>query len=224
MKRTKLKDRILPPYSRGEEWFNSISHMVGAAIGIVATVLCVITAVKNSNVYGIVGGAIFGAMMTALYSISSIYHALSAKLTAKKVMQVLDHCTIFMLIAGTYTPITLCSVRGYDETLGWLLFAVVWTAAIVGIVLNAIDLKKYNIFSVICYLAMGWCIIVVADKMKEIFGTEAFTLILAGGIAYTVGAILYGIGAKKTVFHSVFHVFTVIGSLLHFLAVYLYII
>lgn len=224
MKRTNLKDRVLPNYSRGEEWFNAISHMVGAVLGIVATVLCIIAACKNRDSYAIVGGAVFGATMTALYSVSSIYHALSEKLLAKKVMQVLDHCTIFMLIAGTYTPITLCSVREYDEILGWLLFAVVWTSAIVGIVFNAIDLKKYSIFSVVCYLAMGWCIMVVADKMKEIFSNEAFMLILSGGIAYTIGAVLYGIGSKKPVFHSVFHVFTVIGSLLHFLAVYLYVV
>lgn len=224
MKRTNLKDRVLPNYSRGEEWFNAISHMVGAVLGIVATVLCIIAACKNMDSYAIVGGAVFGATMTALYSVSSIYHALSEKLLAKKVMQVLDHCTIFMLIAGTYTPITLCSVREYDEILGWLLFAVVWTSAIVGIVFNAIDLKKYSIFSVVCYLAMGWCIMVVADKMKEIFSNEAFMLILSGGIAYTIGAVLYGIGSKKPVFHSVFHVFTVVGSLLHFLAVYLYVV
>lgn len=224
MKRTNLKDRVLPNYSRGEEWFNAISHMVGAVLGIVATVLCIIAACKNKDSYAIVGGAVFGATMTALYSVSSIYHALSEKLLAKKVMQVLDHCTIFMLIAGTYTPITLCSVREYDEILGWLLFAVVWTSAIVGIVFNSIDLKKYSIFSVVCYLAMGWCIMVVADKMKEIFSNEAFMLILSGGIAYTIGAVLYGIGSKKPVFHSVFHVFTVVGSLLHFLAVYLYVV
>ena len=224
MKRTKLKDRILPPYSRKEEWFNSISHMVGAVIGMVATVLCVIKAAQQSNVYGIVGGAVFGFMMTALYSVSSIYHALSAKLTAKKVMQILDHCTIFVLIAGTYTPITLCSVREYDEALGWLLLALVWIPAIIGVALNAVDLKKYGIFSIVCYLAMGWCIILIADKINDIFSPEAFSFILAGGIAYTVGAVLYAIGAKKTVFHSIFHVFTVIGSFLHFLAIYLFII
>lgn len=224
MKRTKLKDRILPPYSRKEEWFNSISHMVGAVIGIVTTVLCVIKSANNGNVYGIVGSAVFGLMMTVLYTISAIYHALSAKLIAKKVMQILDHCTIFVLIAGTYTPITLCSVREYDEVLGWLLLALVWVPAIIGVALNAVDLKKYGIFSIICYLAMGWYIILIADKINEIFSREAFAFILAGGIAYTAGAVLYAIGSKKTIFHSVFHIFTVIGSLLHFFAIYLFII
>lgn len=224
MKRTKLADRNLPNYSRGEEWFNSISHMVGGVMGVVATILCVAAAVKYGNVYGVVGGAVFGAMMTALYAVSAIYHALSPKLTAKKVMQIIDHCSIFMLIAGTYTPITLCNVREYDAALGWTIFAVVWAVAIVGIILNAIDLKRYSVFSVICYLAMGWCIILVADKMNAMFGTDALILIVAGGIAYTIGAVLYGIGAKKPKMHSVFHVFTIIGSLLHFLAILFYVV
>lgn len=222
MKRTKLIDRVLPSYTKGDEIFNSVTHMVGGALGIVATVLCVVVAALNSSVYGVVGGAIFGASMTLMYTISSVYHLLSPKLTAKKVMQILDHCTIFMLIAGTYTPVALCSIREYNPYLGWSIFGVVWGAAILGIVFNAIDLKKYKVFSMICYLLMGWCVIVVANKITDIFEPGEFLLILSGGIAYTIGAALYVIGAKKPRMHAIFHIFTVIGSLLHFLAIVLY--
>lgn len=224
MKRMKLDDRLLPKYSRAEDWFNAISHMVGVALGIVATVLCVVFAAHHGNVYGIIGGAIFGVMMTATYAISSVYHALSSKLKAKKVMQILDHCSIFMLIAGSYTPYALCSVREYNTALGWVLFGVVWAAAALGIALNSIDLKRYSTFSMICYLAMGWCIIVIAKPVVKIVGTWGFLLTLLGGIAYTVGAVLYALGSKKPWMHSIFHIFTVIGSLLHFFAILLYVV
>lgn len=222
MKRTKLKDRKLPSYTKKDEIFNSVTHMVGGALGIVATVLCIVTAAINHSVYGVVGGAIFGASMTLMYTISSIYHLLSPRLTAKKVMQILDHCTIFMLIAGTYTPVALVSVREYSPALGWTIFAVVWAAAILGIVFNSIDLKKYTLFSIICYLLMGWCIILVANKIPLIFEKGEFILILIGGILYTIGAVLYLVGAKKPGIHAIFHIFTVLGSLMHFFAIVLY--
>lgn len=222
MKRTKLKDRKLPSYTKKDEIFNSVTHMVGGALGIVATVLCIVTAAINHSVYGVVGGAIFGASMTLMYTISSIYHLLSPRLTAKKVMQILDHCTIFMLIAGTYTPVALVSVREYSPALGWTIFAVVWAAATLGIVFNSIDLKKYTLFSIICYLLMGWCIILVANKIPLIFEKGEFILILIGGILYTIGAVLYLVGAKKPGIHAIFHIFTVLGSLMHFFAIVLY--
>ena len=222
MKRTKLKDRKLPSYTKKDEIFNSVTHMVGGVLGIVATVLCIVTAAINHSVYGVVGGAIFGASMTLMYTISSIYHLLSPRLTAKKVMQVLDHCTIFMLIAGTYTPVALVSVREYSPALGWTIFAVVWAAAILGIVFNSIDLKKYTLFSIICYLLMGWCIILVANKIPLIFEKGEFILILIGGILYTIGAVLYLVGAKKPGIHAIFHIFTVLGSLMHFFAIVIY--
>ncbi len=223
-KSTRLDDRTLPNYTKGEEIFNSVSHMVGGALGITATVLCVVAGVKHGSPYGVVGGAIFGAMMMILYSVSAVYHGLNPRLKAKKVMQVLDHCTIFLLIAGTYTPVTLCTIREYSPALGWTIFGVVWAAAALGITLNAIDLKKYSVFSMICYLAMGWCIVSVAGRMFEIFGTNCLILVAAGGVAYTLGAALYLIGVKKRWMHAVFHVFTVIGSLLHFLAILLYVV
>lgn len=222
MKRTRLSERTLPNYTKGDEIFNSVTHMVGGVLGIVATVLCVVVAALNHSVYGVIGGAIFGASMIMMYTVSAVYHLLSPNIIGKKVMQVIDHCTIFFLIAGTYTPVALCSIREYSTWLGWTVFGVVWAAAILGIVFNSIDLKKYKKFSMICYLAMGWCVIVIIDKIPIIFHPNEFLLILAGGVSYTIGAILYGVGAKKPRMHAIFHIFCVIASLLQFLAIVLY--
>lgn len=224
MKRTKLEDRRLPNYSKNEERFNMISHIVGGALGIVATVLCVVTAARKGNPYSVVGGAIFGAMMMALYAVSSVYHGLHPHLRAKKVMQVIDHCTIFLLIAGTYTPVTLCSVRELSPALGWTMFGVIWGMALMGIVFNAIDLRKFRVFSMVCYLAMGWCIVLTANKMPAMLGKGGVALLVSGGVSYTIGAVLYILGAKRPYMHAVFHVFVVIGSLLHFLCILLYVL
>ena len=221
MKRTKLSDRILPSYTKGEEIFNMVSHIVGGVIGILAIVLCSIFA---ENAYGVVSSVIFGVTMLVLYAMSSIYHGLSPKTKAKKVFQVIDHCSIFILIAGTYTPAVLCTLSEVNTALGWTYFGVIWGIAILGIVLNAIDLKKFQIFSMICYLVMGWCIIAKINVIIKQVGMTGFYLLLAGGVAYTLGAILYGIGSKKKWFHSVFHIFCVIGSILHFLFILLYVI
>lgn len=224
MSRIKLADRQLPKYSKGEEIFNMVTHCVGGALGIVATVLCIIFAAENHNVYGVVSSAIFGASMIILYTMSSIYHGLSPKLKAKKVFQVLDHCSIFLLIAGTYTPFSLCTLREYNAATGWIIFGVVQAMAIIGIVLNCIDIKKYKTFSMICYLVMGWCILARINLLPKLLGTTGFALLLVGGIVYTIGAVLYGIGKKRKWMHSVFHIFIVIGSLLHFLCILLYVV
>lgn len=223
MKRTKLKDRILPTYTKGEEIFNMTSHIVGAVLGVVATVLCVVFATINKNVYGIVSGAIYGFTMIILYTMSSIYHGLSPKRHSKKVFQVLDHCSIFLLIAGSYTPFALGPIREYNTATGWTIFGIIWGLATLGIVLNSIDIKKFKVFSMICYLAMGWCIVVKANLLPELLGMRGLILLLTGGIAYTVGAILYGAGKKHKYMHSVFHLFILLGSLLQFFCILLYV-
>ena len=162
--------------------------------------------------------------MISLYTMSSIYHGLRPDGMAKKVFQVIDHCSIFFLIAGTYTPITLCTVREANPVLGWTIFGIVWGMAILGCILNSIDLKKFKKFSMICYLGMGWCIVVAAKPMIEILKPGALWLLLAGGIAYTVGAIFYGCGKRAKYMHSVFQLFVVAGSILHFLCIALYIL
>ena len=201
MKRTKLADRVMPTYSKGEEIMNMVSHIVGGALGIVATVLCVIFAAIHKNVYGVVSGAIFGATLIILYTMSSIYHGLKPERMSKKVFQVIDHCSIFLLIAGSYTPFCLCTLREYSTAWGWSIFGIIWGAAILGITLNAIDLKKYKTFSMICYLAMGWCIILKGGVLPKLLTTNGFTLLVVGGIAYTIGAVLYGLGNKPERIH-----------------------
>ena len=223
MNRTKLSDRTLPIYTKGEEIFNMTSHIVGAAFGIVALSLCVIFAAINNNSYGVVSGAIYGTTMIILYTMSSIYHGLSPKLKAKKVFQVLDHCSIFLLIAGSYTPFCLVNFREYNPVLGWSIFGIIWFMAILGIVLNAIDIKKYRVFSMICYLGMGWCIIFTANLLPKLLGISGVVLLVTGGISYSIGAILYGIGRKKKYMHSIFHLFILLGSILHFFCILLYV-
>ena len=140
----------------------------------------------------------------------------------KKVMQVLDHCTIYFLIAGTYTVIVLSAIRPVNPWLGWGLFAFEWALAALSTTLTAIDLKKYNVFSMICYIGMGWAVIPFWRQTLEVLTTPGFVLLLSGGITYTIGAIFYGIGSKKKWIHSVFHIFVVLGALLQFFCVLFY--
>ena len=224
MERIKLRDRILPKYTKGEEIFNMVSHIVGGVAGIVTIVLTSVIGGIHHNPYGIVSGIIFGVSMLFLYTMSSIYHGLSPKLKSKKVLQILDHCAIFVLIAGSYTPFALCTLREYSTALGWWIFGIIWGFAILGIILNSIDLKKYKIFSMICYLVMGWCIVIKINLLPSLLGMTGFILLLAGGIVYTIGAVLYGIGKKRKYVHSVFHLCVLLGNLLHMLCVLLYVI
>ncbi|MBQ4600022.1 MAG: hemolysin III family protein [Oscillospiraceae bacterium] len=220
MKRTKLCHRKLPDYTPGEELTNTVTHILGGVLGAVVLVLCLLKADSTAE---LVTAAIYGSSMIALYSVSSVYHGLPC-CTGKKVMQIIDHCTIYFLIAGTYTPIVVCAIAPVYPTIGWGLCATEWAMAIVATTLTAIDLKKYNIFSMICYIGMGWGIIFFLPKAMKVLSAPGFYLLLSGGIAYTVGAVLYGIGVRKRWMHSVFHGFVVLGSLLQFLAVYLYVL
>jgi len=223
MQRTNLASRTLPDYTRAEERFNMISHIVGGGMGVAATVLCVVAAALEGNGYGVVSGAIFGGSMVALYTISSVYHGLHGG-TGKKVMQILDHCTIYFLIAGTYTPFCLCTIRQHNPALGWGTFGFVWALAVVGIVLNAIDLKRFQKVSMVLYLGMGWCIILTGKLIVQLLGGAGFALLVGGGVAYTVGAVFYGLGHKRRYIHSVFHLFCLVGSGLHILCILFYVI
>lgn len=225
MKRTKLRDRLLPDYTRGEEIFNMVTHIVGGGFGVIALATCVVKAFLVGDAYDIVGAFIFGFAMVILYTMSSVYHGLKPE-TAKKVMQIMDHCTIFILIAGTYTPICLSGIRPHKPFLAWVIFGVVWGVSALGITLNAIDLKKYSVFSMICYIMLGWCVVLPGKTAISVLNPKAFLLILAGGVSYTIGAVLFAVAAKKTLryMHSVFHIFVVIGSILHYLAILFYII
>ncbi len=224
MKRTKLDDRVLPAYTKGEEIFNMVTHICGAALGVVATVLLAIFSAIHHNIYGIISGIIFGVSMIILYTMSSIYHGLNPNLKAKKIFQIFDHCAIFLLISGSYTPFCLCTLRSYNTATGWIIFGIIWATAIIGILLNSIDIKKYKVLSMICYLLMGWCIIVKINILPKLLTTLGFALLLAGGIVYSIGAILYGLGKKRKYVHSVFHIFIFLGSLLHFFCILFFVI
>ncbi len=222
MTRTKLADRQLPNYTRTEEKMNMITHIIGGAFGVVALVLCIIIAAKNQNVWGIVTGSIYGFSMIALYTVSSIYHGLHKNM-GKKVMQVIDHCTVYFLIAGTYTPILLVSLRQVNEKIAWTLFAVVWGLTLIAATLTAIDLNKYKKFSMACYIGIGWSIIFAIKPTIQALTLPGFLLMLAGGIAYTVGAVLYHVGKKVKYIHSVFHIFVLLGTVLHFLCIIIFV-
>ena len=219
-KRIPLKDRCMPRYSLGEETMNMVTHIVGGAMGILVLILCLLRA---NTAAAWVGAAIYGGSMIALYAVSSVYHGLRPNM-GKRVMQVIDHCTIYMLIAGTYTPIMLVAFVPVYPVIGWGLLAAQWGLAALAATLTAIDLKKYNAFSMVCYILMGWGIIFFLPQAMVVLGQQGFALLLAGGITYTVGAILYGIGSKKPWFHSIFHIFVVLGSFLQFLAIFLYVL
>ena len=216
-----VKHRIsIPKYTLGEELLNAISHGVGALMGIAVLVLCIVRSCIPFDGFKLASSIVFGLMVTLLYLMSCLYHALKVN-KAKRVFRVIDHCTIFLLIAGTYTPYTLVSLR---DTIGWWVFGVIWGIAVVGIVLNAVSLKKFAKLSVACYLVMGWIIIFAYQYMVNALHPTALALLIWGGVAYTVGAILYAIGSKKKYFHSVFHFFCLIGTLLHFFSIYLYVL
>ena len=219
--RTKLMDRKLPDYTRGEELFNMISHIVGGALGIAALVLCIIRSALRHNGYGLAGSIVFGLSMILLYTMSSIYHGLHDGM-GKRVLQVLDHCTIYVLIAGTYTPLLLSAMRPIDPVSSWALLAVVWGLAAIAITLTAIDLHRFRVLSMVLYIGMGWTIVFRLPLLMQAVGPAGFGLILAGGLCYTIGAILYGMGKKKRYMHSVFHLFVIAGSVCHTLAILLF--
>ena len=225
MTRTKLADRQLPVYTRGEDIFNMVTHIVGGGLGVVAMILCIIRAALHHSALGVVSSIIYGCSLIILFTMSSIYHGLNPRHdTAKKVFQILDHCTIFLLIAGSYTPVLLCSIMPYDPAAAWTMFAIVWIAAAVGITLNAIDIKRFKTFSMICYLAMGWCIVFKFNVLPDTIGWNAIILLILGGIAFTVGTIFYGAQKKVHYMHSIWHLWILAGAILHFFAIFLYVL
>ena len=223
MKRTKLCDRCLPTYSGGEECFHMVSHIVGGGIGVLVLVAGIVISILRQDGWALATSIVYGVSLILLYTMSSVYHGLHSPL-AKKVMQVLDHCTIYFLIAGTYTPITLCAIRRVSPMWAWLLFGFVWGLAALATTLTAIDLKKYACFSMICYIGMGWCVVIAVKPTVQAIAPTGLILLLAGGIAYTIGAVLYGLGKKRKWMHAIFHLFVVLGSILQALCVLIYVL
>ena len=214
----KLEKKIeLPKYKLSEELINSISHGIGSILSIVAFILCIIKANSGLAIFSIFFYCISSFI---LYLMSCLYHALKRN-NAKRIFRIIDHCSIYLLIAGTYTPVVLLTLK---PILGWTIFSIVWIMAIIGIVLNAIDLKKFKVISMILYLVMGWCIIFSFKELWNSMNHIGIYLLLLGGIMYTLGAILYGLGKKKKYMHSIFHIFCVIASICFFLSIYIYVL
>ena len=178
--------------------------------------MLIVASVIHTNAWGVVSSCIYGASLIILYTMSTLYHSFTNK-KAKAFFRIMDHNTIFFLIAGTYTPFTLVTLRG---GLGWALFGIVWGAAIVGIALNSIDLEKFRKPSVVCYVLMGWVIIIAVKPMLSTLPKMSLVFLLMGGILYTVGIIFYAL-KKLKYFHSIWHLFVVAGSILHYFSVFI---
>ena len=206
----------IPKYSLAEELINSISHGIGAIFAIIALVMCLI---KASTVSAVISCIIYCLLMLILYVISCIYHALSPNVKGKKVLRVIDHCNVMLMVAGTYMPICLSLFDGFTC---WITFSIVWVITIIGVVFNAINVDKYAIVSVICNLLLGWGAVVLVKPMLELISLKAINLLILGGILYTIGSILYGLGSKIPYMHSIFHFFVLAGSVCHFIFIYLY--
>lgn len=221
--RVPFRERSLPHYTKGEEIFNMVTHIVGGAVGIATLVLCVIIAALKGSTAGVICGSIFGFSMVTLYTMSSIYHGLRPNL-AKRVFQVMDHCTIYFLIAGTYTPILVCAMARSHPVAAWITFGAVWTLAALATTLTAVDMHRFKVFSQICYIGMGWAVIFSMPQAIECLGWQGFAWVLGGGLLYTLGVIFFAVGRHVRYFHSIFHIFVLLGSVCHALAVMWYVL
>lgn len=212
------KEIRIPNYSLGEEIFNSLSHGIGAIMGIAALVLMI---VRARGPLAVVTVSLFGAAIICLYSMSCIYHALSPHIRGKQILRVLDHCNVYVLVFGTYIPVTLLGVGG---ALGWVLFGLVGCASIVGIVFSAVDVDRFQKLETACHLISGWSILIGIRQLLEAVGTVGVIYMILGGVMYSVGAVLYGLGSRKKYRHCAFHVFCLLGTFFHFWAIYQYLL
>lgn len=219
----------IPKYSLGEELLNSISHGLGALFGIVATILMLAKAVPTGDPFKILSSIIYGLSLIILFAISCVYHALG-KNNGKRVMRVLDHDVIYILISGTYTPYMLVALRPYNvwglgtSTVAYVMFAFVWLCCIVGAIFNSINIHKYRALSMVCYLLSGWTVVAALFVLWNIITPVGVLLLLGGGIVYTIGAVLYGIGSKRKYFHSAFHFFVLAGAIMMFISIYCFVL
>ena len=192
----------IPAYSLHEELMNAISHGVGALFAIAALVLCVVKSALHGDPWAVVSSAVYGTTLILMFTLSTIYHALKIN-KAKRVFRVLDHCGVFLVVAGSYTPYTLVTLRG---PVGFTIFGIIWAFTILGIVFNALNVDRFIIISAVINLITGWGILAALKPLVHALPAFGVTLLLSGGVFYTLGAVLYAIGSKKKFFHSVFHV------------------
>jgi hemolysin III len=222
----KAKDIELPNYTATQEFWNSATHGLGTVLTLIFGPFLLIKAAKTGDAWSIVGCSIFVFALLCLYTFSCLYHGLH-KNTGKKVLRVMDHDMVFVLIMGTYAPYSLISLQEYSQGWCWGIFGSCIALGIVGIVLNSCDLKKFAIFSMIDYILMGWIIVISMYPLSQSMGGfyPGVLLLLLGGISYTVGAVLYGVGKKHSPWwHTVFHVFVLLGTILMFASIYYYVV
>lgn len=213
--RVKRREELsLPRYSLSEEIMSAITHGIGVGLAIAGTIVLLV--MGHHDPLTIVSVSVFGATMIMLYLVSTMYHALGVN-KGKQVFRVLDHCTIFLLIAGTYTPIALLCFGGAT---GWLIFGIVWGVAALGVVLNAVDLRRFSKFSMACYIGLGWLVIFFFKPLIERLDQTSIIFLIIGGVIYTVGAVLYNIGKKVKYIHSVWHFFVLGGTVFHYFVIY----
>lgn len=206
-------------YSSTEEKINIASHALGFVLSVVALVLLVVHASRHGNAWHIVSFSIFGASLVTLYAASTIYHSAKNPVLRSR-LRIVDHATIYILIAGTYTPFTLVTLGGFA---GWTIFGVSWGMALVGIILKIFFTGKHDLISTLMYVFMGWIIVFAIEPLIHNLSSGGLFWLVTGGVAYTVGAVLYSI--KKIRFnHAIFHVFVLIGSACHFISVYFYVL
>ena len=212
-------EHTLKRYTVGEEIFNSVSHGVGALLGVVGTVILVVLSAIHGSTLALGTSIVYGVSLIMLYTMSTLYHAVASP-RAKEILRIFDHTSIFFLIAGTYTPFCLVALQGNPK--GIMVAGIVWVCAILGIVLNAVSLKKTEKFSLLLYVLMGWSVIMVIKDIIAVLPVAAFWLLLLGGLSYTGGIAFYAI--KKKYMHSVWHLFVLAGSVLHYLCVVIYVL
>ncbi len=199
----------------GEEIINSITHGIGALLSIAALVVLIVVAGKHGDVWHLVSFSIYGFTLILLYLSSTLYHSFSNP-KIKNLFARFDHVSIFLLIAGTYTPILLTSLRG---VWGWTLFAIIWTVALVGAVIRSIYLHRFRKLMVAIYLIMGWMFVLAGKQIYLSLPMESLTFLVLGGIAYSVGVIFY-MWRNLPYSHGIWHLFVLTGSVLHFFAIY----
>lgn len=219
MSRTPLDERKLPSYTKNEERANMITHIIGAGIGVIVFVLCTVFSALRHNYWALGSGAFYGAMMIFLYTVSSVYHGLKAE-RPKKVMQVLDHCTIFALIIGSYAPALFTGVRQFSKVLFIVITVMLIAGTAVCVTFTAIDFKQYAVISMTGYLAIGWAALLILYPLYKVYGLELIIWLFLGGVAYTVGVFFYAKGKKHEYFHMIFHLFILAGSILQFIGIF----
>ncbi len=213
------KRKYLPPvYTKGEEIFNAVSHIVGGAFGLIALIVLLIYTYPNPSYMWAVTA--FGLGIIILYTMSALYHFLPSG-GGKKVFRIFDHCTIFLLIAGTYTPFCVIALEG--NVLGLIILIIEWSLAVIGITGNAIAMnnKFVKALSMASYCVMGWLILIAFVPLMQSISAASFWLLLLGGIAYTFGILFYALGKKVKYFHSVWHLFDILGTVLQFASILL---